>query len=69
MTRGEGVMGSLYTCLESSCQYILVEDVDGSSCMSIGTQCSDGKWGWNVNQGALRQSLPSHVERTQQVAD
>ncbi len=30
MARGGGVMGSLYTCLESSCQYILVEDVDGS---------------------------------------
>ena len=30
--------------------------------------CSDGKWGWNVNQGDLMQSLPSHVERTQQVA-
>lgn len=30
MARGEGVMGSLYTCLESSCQYKLVEDIDGS---------------------------------------
>ena len=30
MARGGGVVGSLYTCLESSCQYILVEDVDGS---------------------------------------
>ena len=29
MARGEGVMGSLYTCLESLCQYKLGEDVDG----------------------------------------
>lgn len=30
MARGGGVKGSLYTCLESPCQYILAEDVNGS---------------------------------------